>query len=434
MSHKYTPKSINVVTLGCSKNLVDSEVLMRQISEGKLKVLHDSNEPTETVIINTCGFIADAKEESIDTILEFAAAKKSGLVKNIYVMGCLSERYKAELRKEIPEVDAYFGVNELPEILKSIRVDYKKELLGERLLTTPSHFAYLKIAEGCDRNCSFCAIPSIRGRHKSKSIQRITEEARFLAAQGVKELILISQDLSYYGVDIYKKQKLDALLKELVKIEGIEWIRLHYLYPASFPWAVIDLMKQEEKICNYIDIPLQHINDKILRSMKRGAGSLETNALIEKMRNTIPGAAIRTTFITGYPGEGPEEFYELKEFIRSMRFERVGIFTYSPEEGTPAEALGDEIPEEVKEQRREELMLIQEQISAEKNMELIDKNMKVIIDKKEGEYYVGRSQFDSPEVDNEVLIKSVDRQIVPGNFYYLRIIEADSFDLYGDLL
>lgn len=397
-----------------------------------MELIHDSNEASDFVVINTCGFIADAKQESIDTILQFAEAKNQGDIEKIFVMGCLSERYQEELQKEIPEVDGYYGVSDLPEIVKSLGVDYKSELLGERSITTPNHYAYLKIAEGCDRKCSFCAIPFIRGKHISKPIDRIVAEAEFLAGKGVKELILISQDLSYYGLDLYNRKALADLLNELVKIDQLEWIRPHYLYPTGFPLDFLKVMRDHEKICNYIDIPLQHTNDRILKSMRRGVGSKETRQLVDRIRKEVPDAAIRTAFIVGYPGETKKEFLELKDFIQSTRFERLGIFTYSPEEGTSAFALKDSISEEVKTERMEELMAVQEDISFQLNQEKTGKSYKVLLDRKEGDFYAGRTQYDSPEIDNEVLVKS-EKRLTPGTFYDVKIHHAEAFDLFGEI-
>jgi ribosomal protein S12 methylthiotransferase len=425
-------KKINVVTLGCSKNLVDSEVLMRQIEKDGIEILTDSDEFTDTVVINTCGFIADAKQESIDTILEFAKAKKDGLIKNLVVMGCLSERYKEDLKKEIPEVDAYFGVNELPEIIHQLGFDFKKDLLGERKLTSPSHYAYLKIAEGCDRSCSFCAIPMIRGKHISKSIETIVDEARFLVKKGVKELILISQDLTYYGLDNYHKKMLPALLEELVKIEELQWIRLHYLYPTAFPMELLAVIRDHEKICSYIDIPLQHINSQILSSMQRGVDHKKTQELIDQIRTIVPEAYIRTAFIVGYPGETEKRYAELKDFIVKNRFERLGLFAYSAEEGTKAFDLKNIVSKKKTTARIDELMDIQENISMEINASKIGQELQVLIDRKEGDFFVGRSQYDSPEIDNEVLV-SAEEELKIGTFCQVVITDVESFDLFGSV-
>ncbi len=433
MKVKRITKNVQVVTLGCSKNLVDSEVLMRQLESDGFRIMPDpTDENVNIVIINTCGFINDAKEESIETILRYAKARKSHKIENLFVMGCLSQRYKKELTDEIHEVDGFFGVAELPQILKAVGAEYKKELLGERHLTTPSHFAYLKISEGCDRTCSFCAIPLIRGKHQSKTIAAIVEEAEFLASKGVKELLLIAQDLTYYGLDIYKKRSLSLLLQELVKIEGIDWIRLHYAYPAAFPEDVLEIMASEPKICKYLDIPLQHISDRILKSMHRNHDAAKTRELITKIREQIPGIALRTTMIVGYPGETESEFEELKKFIVEVKFDRLGVFTYSPEENTTAFGLPDDISDEIKQQRANELMEIQEQISMDLNQKRVGETLKVIIDRQEGGFWVGRSQFDSPEVDNEILIPEIN-QLVCGDFYTVKITRAEAFDLFGEI-
>jgi len=430
-------KKINVITMGCSKNLVDSEHLMAQLKANKIEVSHETNATDyDAVIINTCGFIADAKEESIEMILDAVDAKKAGDIEKVFVMGCLSERYKKELPNEIDEVDGFFGAtdDELVKITQELGADYKKELVGERVITTPSHYAYLKISEGCDRTCSFCAIPKIRGKHKSVPMDRLIQEANFLAKKGVKELILIAQDLVLYGIDLYKKQALGDLLKELNKIPDIEWIRLHYTYPTNFPIDVLDIMKTETKINKYIDIPLQHINDRILKSMKRNHNTDVTRSLVKTMREKMPDMAIRTTFIVGYPGETQEEFEELKAFIKESRFDRMGVFTYSPEEDTAAFSLNDDVSEETKTARKEELMQLQENISLEINQEKLGKQYKVLIDRIEGDFFVGRTEFDSPEVDNEVLINYDSCDLVIGDFYQITIDSVDSFDLYGTLI
>ncbi len=431
------PKKINVITMGCSKNLVDSEHLMAQLQANKIEVMHQTDDlDYDAVIINTCGFIADAKEESIEMILDAVDAKKSGDIEKVYVMGCLSERYKKELPYEIDEVDGFFGATDadLIKITEDLGAKYKKELIGERVLTTPSHYAYLKISEGCDRTCSFCAIPKIRGKHKSVAKEILIREATFLAEKGVKELILIAQDLVLYGIDIYKKQALAELLKELVQIPGIEWIRLHYTYPTNFPLDVLKLMKEETKINNYIDIPLQHINDRILKSMKRNHDTELTRDLVKAMRAEVPNIAIRTTFIVGYPGETPEEFEQLKEFVRESRFDRMGVFTYSPEENTSAFDIADDVPEEIKNSRKEELMHIQEEISLENNQNRLGKEYRVLIDRIESDYFIGRTEFDSPEVDNEVLIEYDSCDLEIGEFYTVRINSVDSFDLFAELV
>ncbi len=416
--------------MGCSKNLVDSEQLMRQLNE-KYEILHESDkDDADIVIINTCGFIADAKQESIDAILNYSESKKTGRHKRVYVMGCLSKRYKKELTEEMPEVDAFFGVNDISELLQTLDIDLKKELLGERMLTTPKHYAYLKIAEGCNRRCSFCAIPLIRGNNISKPIEDLVKEAEWLRDQGVKELILIAQDLTYYGMDLYKKRKLAELLEKLAQINGIEWIRLHYAYPASFPMDVLNVMAKYENICKYIDIPLQHINSDILASMKRNIDGSKTKELISKMRKIVPGIAIRTTLIVGYPGETYSQFEELKRFVAESKFERLGVFTYSPEENTSAYKLKDNVSAKTKEKRQSEIMELQQLISAELNMQKLGKTYKTIIDRKEGDYWIGRTEFDSPEVDTEVLISS-EKNLVIGNFYQVTINNTEDYDLYG---
>ena len=420
---------INVVTLGCSKNVYDSEVLMGQLRASKKEVVHE--EDGNVVVINTCGFIANAKEESVNTILEYVQKKEAGEVDKVFVTGCLSERYKPDLEQEIPNVDQYFGTSDLPNLLKALGADYKHELLGERLTTTPKNYAYLKIAEGCDRPCSFCAIPLMRGKHRSKPIEDLVAEASGLAANGVKELILIAQDLTYYGLDLYKKRNLADLLRQLAKIEGIEWIRLHYAFPTGFPMDVLAVMRTEPKICNYIDIPLQHIADPILKSMRRGTTKAKTTRLLRDFRKAVPEMAIRTTLIVGYPGETEEDFETLKEWVRAMRFERLGCFTYSHEENTHAYSLVDDIPEEVKQQRANEIMEVQAQISWELNQEKIGKTFQCIIDRKEGNYFVGRTEFDSPDVDNEVLVDATKYYLKIGDFMQITITEASDFDLYG---
>jgi ribosomal protein S12 methylthiotransferase len=430
---KATDYKVNIITLGCSKNLVDSEVLMGQLQSARVEVVHDSDESSDVVVVNTCGFISDAKEESIDTILRYAEAKKAGLVGKVYVMGCLSQRYRKELEAELLEVDGFYGVNDLPEILKALGVDYRKELVGERLLTTPGHYAYLKISEGCNKKCSFCAIPFIRGKHISKPIEELIHEASVLAARGVKELILIAQDLTYYGHDLYGERKLAGLIESLCDINGIEWIRLHYAYPSGFPVEIADLMKNNPKICNYLDIPLQHISDPLLRSMNRGVNREKTFRLLETLREKNPEIAIRTTLMVGYPNETEEDFAELKEFVKSQRFDRLGVFMYSPEEKTAAYYIQDNVPDIVKKARMEEIMEIQQEISLGKNQEKVGREFKVLIDRKEGDFFVGRSEFDSPEVDNEILIESA-LPLHTGNFYQVKINRADYFDLYGAII
>ena len=424
---------INVVTLGCSKNVYDSEVLMGQLKANNKEVVHeDENDDGNIVVINTCGFIGKAKEESVNTILHYVDKKEAGTVDKVFVTGCLSERYKPDLEKEITDVDQYFGTHDLPNLLKALEADYKHELLGERLTTTPKHYAYLKIAEGCDRPCSFCAIPLMRGGHKSTPIEQIVIEAENLAANGVKELILIAQDLTYYGLDLYKKRALADLLLALVKIEGIEWIRLHYAFPTGFPIDVLEVMKNEPKVCNYLDIPLQHINSELLKSMRRGNNAEKTIDLIKKFREMVPEMAIRTTFIAGYPGETEEQFEQLKEFVRSTKFERMGCFTYSHEENTHAYLLNDDVPEEVKERRVAELMEIQGQISFDLNQKKLGKTFKCIFDRKEGNFFIGRTEFDSPDVDNNVIVDATKHYLQVGQFIDIKITEATDFDLYGE--
>ncbi|WP_025742529.1 30S ribosomal protein S12 methylthiotransferase RimO [Aquimarina pacifica] len=420
---------INVVTLGCSKNVYDSEVLMGQLRANNKEVVHE--EEGNVVVINTCGFIANAKEESVNTILEYVQKKEEGIVDKVFVTGCLSERYKPDLQEEIPDVDQYFGTTELPGLLKALGADYKHELIGERLTTTPKNYAYLKIAEGCDRPCSFCAIPLMRGKHKSTPIEELVIEAEKLAVGGVKELILIAQDLTYYGLDLYKERKLADLLRELAKVEGIEWIRLHYAFPTGFPMEVLDVMKKEPKICNYIDIPLQHIADPILKSMRRGTTKAKTTALLSQFREAVPQMAIRTTLIVGYPGETQEDFETLRDWVKEMRFERLGCFTYSHEENTHAFNLEDDVPEEVKIARANEIMEIQSQISWELNQQKIGQEFTIVVDRKEGPYFVGRTEFDSPDVDNEVLIDASQYYLKTGQFAKVKVYEAEDFDLYA---
>jgi len=420
---------INVVTLGCSKNVYDSEVLMGQLKANDKDVVHEAE--GNIVVINTCGFIANAKEESVNTILEYVDKKQEGTVDKVFVTGCLSERYKPDLEKEIPNVDEYFGTSDLPNLLKALGADYKHELIGERLTTTPKNYAYLKIAEGCDRPCSFCAIPIMRGKHRSKPIEELVLEAEKLASKGVKELILIAQDLTYYGLDLYKKRNLAQLLKELNKVAGIQWIRLHYAFPTGFPMDVLEVMKQEPKICKYLDIPLQHISDPILKSMRRGTTKAKTTRLLKDFRQMVPDMAIRTTLIVGYPGETEEDFLILKEWVKNMRFERLGCFTYSHEENTHAYNLEDNVPEEVKQNRANEIMEVQSAISWELNQEKIGKTFRCIIDRKEGNYFIGRTEYDSPDVDNEVLVDARNYYVKIGDFVELEITGASDFDLYG---
>jgi ribosomal protein S12 methylthiotransferase len=421
---------INVITLGCSKNTYDSEVLMGQLKASGKDVVHEQE--GNIVVINTCGFINNAKEESINTILEYVDKKENGIVDKVFVTGCLSERYRPDLEKEIPNVDQYFGTTDLPLLLKALGADYKHELLGERLTTTPKNYAYLKIAEGCDRPCSFCAIPIMRGKHISQSIEKLVKEAEGLAKNGVKELILIAQDLTYYGLDLYKKRNLAELLENLVKVEGIEWIRLHYAFPTGFPMDVLELMKQEPKICNYIDIPLQHISDNILKSMRRGTTKEKTTKLLKDFRAAVPGMTIRTTLIVGYPGETQEDFEIMRDWVQEMKFERLGCFTYSHEENTHAYLLEDNVPEEVKQARATEIMDLQSQISWDLNQEKVGQTFKCIIDRKEGQYFIGRTEFDSPDVDNEVLIDASKFYVKTGDFINVKIIDATEFDLYGE--
>jgi len=425
-------KKINIVTLGCSKNVVDSEKLLKQLSAGGYEVVYNSDDiSANTVIINTCGFINDAKEESIDTILRYVKARETGQIENLYVMGCLSERYLDTLKHEIPEVKRYFGVNNMSDVLNELGVKQRNDLLTDRTLTGPGHYAYLKISEGCDRTCAFCSIPLIRGKYISRPVEELVKEASLLADKGVKELILIAQDLSYYGLDIYRKQSLTSLVSELLKIESLDWIRLHYLYPANFPMDLIPLIKKNPRICRYIDIPIQHISNKMLSLMRRAHDGTETKSILNKIRDEIPGTAIRTTLIAGHPGETEEDYNELKNFISEFRFDRLGVFPYSHEEGTYSyNEYKDEIPDDVKESRVAELMEIQQNISAELNESLIGKMLKVIIDRKEGEFFVGRTEYDSPEVDQEVLIND-QYDLVPGNFYNVLITQSADFDLYG---
>lgn len=408
---------------------------MAQLKANKFEVEHESLEDdAEIVIINTCGFIDNAKQESIDTIIRYAEAKSEGLVEKVYVTGCLSERYREDLEKEIPEVDAYFGTRELPRLLKTLKADYKHELIGERLLTTPSHYAYFKIAEGCDRPCSFCAIPLMRGKHVSTPIEDLVDQAKDLAAKGVKELMLIAQDLTYYGIDIYGERKLAELLEKLEEVDGIEWIRLHYAYPSGFPMDVIEVMNRSVKICNYLDIPLQHGSSRILKAMRRGIDREKTETLIEKIRTQVPGIAIRTTLIVGYPGETEEDFKEMYDWVERSRFERLGVFTYSHEENTHAYNFEDDVPEEMKKDRAELIMELQSGISYELNQEKVGKTLKVLFDRVEGEYFIGRTEFDSPEVDNEVLVKKDEAYLRIGDFANVLITSADHYDLYGKIV
>lgn len=433
----FNNKSVNLITLGCSKNLVDSEFTLRQLKAAGFSINYDSNHEANVIIINTCGFINDAKEESVNTILHWADLKKNGKVEKLYVMGCLSERYKEELTLEIPEADGFYGVNEINELLQAINAPFRKDLINERVITTPAHYAYLKISEGCDHQCSFCAIPAIRGKNISKSIEDLVQETTFLAKSGVKELILVAQDLTWYGMDIYGKKSLAELLQNLSTVQGIEWIRLHYAYPLGFPLEILDVMRENEKICKYIDIPLQHVNDRILKLMRRGLGSEGTRKLIKEMRSRVPGIAIRTSLIVGFPGETNTEFNELKQFVEEAQFDRLGVFTYSHEEKTPAYELEDDVRSAVKARRAEQLMTLQQSISEQRNMSLRGSILKVLIDKIEDNRLIGRTEYDSPEVDNEVLISyNADEHlhIKPGDFINVKIIDSDIYDLIGEVI
>ena len=420
---------INVITLGCSKNIYDSEIIIKQLEASKKNVVHE--EKGNIVVINTCGFINNAKQESIDTILEQIEYKQTGIVDKVYVTGCLSERYKNDLEKEIPDVDQYFGTTDLPQLLKVLEADYKHELVGERILTTPKHYAYLKIAEGCDRPCSFCAIPLMRGKHRSTPIEKLVDQAKNLAKNGVKELILIAQDLTYYGLDLYKERRLAQLLSALSKLDGIEWIRLHYAFPTGFPEDVLEVMRNESKICNYLDIPLQHISDKILKSMRRGTNKEKTTPLIKRFRELVPDIVLRTTLIVGYPGETDKDFEILKKWVKEMRFERLGCFKYSHEEDTHAYLLKDDVPEELKQKRLNEIMEIQSKIAFNNNERLVGKVFKCLIDRKEGTNFIGRTFMDSPDVDNEVVIDAKKFYFKLGEFVSIRIIGANNYDLVG---
>lgn len=429
-------ESVNVVTLGCSKNLFDSEVLMGQLKASKIAVEHEMEAyGADTVVINTCGFIGDAKKESVDTILDWVDAKNNGDVERVYVMGCLSERYREDLTKEIPEVDAWFGTKELPRLLKTMKADYKKELIGERLLTTPIHFAYLKISEGCDRTCSFCAIPLMRGKNVSTPIEELVEQAQRLAANGTKELLLIAQDLTYYGIDLNGKRQLADLLRALSDVEGIEWIRLHYAYPSAFPKEVLEVMRERDNVCNYLDMPLQHISNKMLKSMRRMITKEKTISLVEEIREAVPEIGFRTTLIAGYPGETEEDHQEMYEWVKNSEFDRLGIFAYSHEENTSAHLLEDDVPEEVKQQRVNAIMELQSGISRKKNQAKIGKTFKVLIDRIEAGNYVGRTEFDSPEVDNEVWIPLTDDSFHSiGSFVNAKITDAEPYDLFGEIV
>ena len=428
--------TIDIITLGCSKNLVDSEKLMRQLEANGYKVTHDSPNPQgEIAVINTCGFIGDAKEESINMILEFCEAKEEGRLKKLYVMGCLSERYLKELEVEIPQVDKFYGKFNWNELLADLGKEFHDEMAIERTLTTPKHYAYLKISEGCDRSCAYCAIPIITGKHTSRPMEEIIDEVKLLVSQGVKEFQIIAQELTYYGVDLYKSQKLPELIEKIAQVPGVEWIRLHYAYPTHFPEDLFRVMRENDNVCKYMDIALQHISNNMLTRMRRNVSKSETYDLIEKFRKEVPGIHLRTTLMVGFPGETEEDFEELKEFVQKARFDRMGAFAYSEEEGTyAAEAYEDSIPQEVKQARLDELMALQQEISADLSHSKIGQEFKVIIDRKEGEYYIGRTQFDSPEVDPEVLIKADGKRLFSGRFYQVRITNADDFDLFGEII
>jgi ribosomal protein S12 methylthiotransferase len=425
---------VNIVTLGCSKNVVDSEILFTQLKGNGLAVDHESkNDNANVVVINTCGFIDNAKQESIDTILRYVDAKEAGIVEKVYVSGCLSQRFRDELAPEIPQVDAWFGTNELPRLLKTLKADYKKELVGERLLTTPAHYAYLKIAEGCDRPCSFCAIPLMRGKHVSTPMEDLITSARSLARRGTKELILIAQDLTYYGLDIYKKRNLAELLDRLADVEGIDWIRLQYAYPAGFPLDVLDVIKNRSNVCNYLDMPLQHGSSEILKLMRRGITREKTESLVDAIRQKVPNIAIRTTLIAGHPGETEAHFEEMYRFVEKMRFDRLGVFQYSHEEDTHSFSMPDNIPSEEKQERTDLIMELQQGISQELNAKKVGNTLKVLFDRKEGDYFIGRTEFDSPEVDNEVLV-SANQYVRLGDFAQVKITSSEEFDLYGEVV
>lgn len=428
-------KRVNVVTMGCSKNLMDSEVLLNQLERGKFDVVHDSNETGfDAVFVNTCGFIGDAKQESVDMILDYAEAKKRGEISKLFVMGCLSERYQKDLETEIPEVDKFFGKFDMKAMVDELKVTYHPEYIYERKITTPSHFAYLKISEGCNRSCSFCAIPKMTGRHKSKTIENLIKETRYLAKKGVKELLIIAQDLSYYGIDIYGKTQLAELITQISEVDGIEWIRLHYLYPTKFPLDILPVMRENPKVCKYLDMPLQHIANPVLKNMMRHVTREETEALINKIKEEVPGVVLRTTMLVGFPGESEADVEELKQFIQEQKFERLGVFPYSKEEGTYAgDKFVDELSDEVKQARADEIMEIQQQVSADLNQQKIGKTYKVIVDKLEGNFYIGRTEFDSPEVDGEVLITS-EQELKKGDMVTVKITGAEDYDLYGELI
>lgn len=428
-------KRVNVVTMGCSKNLVDSEVLLNQLERGDFDVVHDSNDTGfDAVFINTCGFIHDAKQESIDMILDYADAKKRGDIDKLYVMGCLSQRYQKELEQEIPEVDRYFGKFDLKAMVDELKVTFRPEYIYERKITTPSHYAYLKLAEGCNRSCAFCAIPMMTGKHKSRTIESLVTEAKYLSRRGVREILLISQELSYFGIDLYGKNMLPELIEKISEIDGIEWIRLHYLYPTKFPYDILPVMRENPKVCKYLDMPVQHISDKVLKNMLRHVTRKETETLIKRIKDEVPGVILRTTLLVGFPGETEEDFEELKQFVYDTKFERLGVFTYSHEEGTyAARKYNDDVPEQVKQARADEIMEIQQQISAQQNSEKIDRIFKVIIDRKEGNSYVGRTEYDSPEVDGEVIISSA-TELKKGGFCNVKITGSDDYDLFGEVV
>jgi ribosomal protein S12 methylthiotransferase len=426
---------INIITLGCSKNLVDSEVLLSQLKGNDMDATHESEkDDANIIVINTCGFIDNAKQESIDTILQYVDEKEAGRIDKLYVTGCLSHRYKDELENEIPQVDAYFGTLELPNLLKTLGADYKHELIGERLTTTPQHFAYLKISEGCNRPCSFCAIPLMRGKHVSKSIEQIVTEAQNLAKNGTKELMLIAQDSTYYGIDLYGERKLKELLEALSEVEGIEWIRLHYAYPSQFPSEILPVMASKQSICKYLDMPVQHISDNVLKQMRRGITKRKTYEVLNEIKEKVPGISLRTTLLVGHPGETEADFEELKQFVKDFQFDRLGVFTYSHEENTHAHSFEDDVPEHIKKTRAAEIMAIQEEISLEKNKLKIGTTLKVLFDRKEGEYFIGRTEADSPEVDNEVLVEAKNQYVKIGDFANVLITSAESFDLMGTVV
>ena len=430
----YKKNTVNVITLGCSKNVYDSEILMGQLKANQIDVKHETSDDANIVVVNTCGFIDNAKEESVNTILEQIKRKEEGEIDKLFVTGCLSERYKPDLEKEMPNVDEFFGTKDLPNLLKALGADYKHELVGERLTITPSHYAYLKISEGCDRKCSFCAIPLMRGGHKSTPIEDLVTESEKLAAKGVKELILIAQDLTYYGLDLYKERKLSELMTKLSEVEGIEWIRIHYAFPTAFPENVLEVIRTNPKVCTYMDIPLQHISDNLLSSMRRGTTMQKTKDLITKFRKEVPGITIRTSLIVGYPGETEKEFQELLDFVEESKFDRLGVFTYSHEENTHSFNLEDDVPEEVKHQRAEEVMELQSSISYELNQKRVGKTYKVLFDRKEGDYFIGRTEYDSPDVDNEVIVNAKDFYVRIGDFANIKITQADHYDLYGEVV